>query len=55
MDHVILGARNASALRNILGSVATKVVAEAPCTVTLVRPPPRDEVEGAEGAPLTDM
>ena len=49
VDHVILGARNASALRNILGSVATRVVAEAPCTVTLVRPPPR-EAAGDEGA-----
>ena len=39
VDHVILGARAPSALRRLLGSVASRVVAEAPCTVTLVATP----------------
>jgi eukaryotic-like serine/threonine-protein kinase len=39
VDHVVLGARTDSALRNILGSVSGEVVAKAPCTVTVVRPP----------------
>lgn len=37
VDHVVLGARASSALRRYLGSVSAKVVAEAPCTVTVVR------------------
>jgi nucleotide-binding universal stress UspA family protein len=37
VDHVIMGARGASPLRRLLGSVSAKVVAEAPCTVTVVR------------------
>ena len=56
VDHVILGARNATALRNILGSVATRLVAEAPCTVTVVRPPVRhDEMDELVGGALADM
>lgn len=56
VDHVILGARNATALRNILGSVASRLVAEAPCTVTVVRPPVRhDEQEEPVGGALADM
>ena len=39
VDHIVLGARTNSALRNILGSVSGEVVAKAPCTVTVVRPP----------------
>ena len=41
VDQIILGARGSSALRRVLGSVSTRVVAEAPCTVTVVRPPRR--------------
>jgi nucleotide-binding universal stress UspA family protein len=37
IDHVVIGARGASTLRRLLGSVSAKVVAEAPCTVTVVR------------------
>jgi serine/threonine protein kinase len=37
VDHMVLGARASSALRRYLGSVSAKVVAEAPCTVTVVR------------------
>jgi nucleotide-binding universal stress UspA family protein len=36
-DHIVIGARASSALRRYLGSVSTQVVAEAPCTVTVVR------------------
>ena len=39
IDHVVIGARAASALRRYLGSVSAQVVAEAPCTVTVVRVP----------------
>jgi universal stress protein family protein len=39
VDHIVLGARTDSALRNLLGSVSGEVVAKAPCTVTVVRPP----------------
>ena len=37
VDHLIMGARDSSALRRHLGSVSARVVAEAPCSVTVVR------------------
>ena len=37
VDQIIMGARNKSVLRRILGSVSSHVVAEAPCSVTMVR------------------
>jgi eukaryotic-like serine/threonine-protein kinase len=37
VDHIVIGARGASMLRRYLGSVSAHVVAEAPCTVTVVR------------------
>ena len=46
IDHIIIGARGSSPLRRYLGSVSSKVVAEAPCTVTVVRP--RDAPTPAE-------
>jgi nucleotide-binding universal stress UspA family protein len=36
-DHIVIGARASSALRRYLGSVSAQVVAQAPCTVTVVR------------------
>jgi len=39
VDHIVIGARSTSGLRRYLGSVSSQVVAEAPCTVTVVRPP----------------
>jgi eukaryotic-like serine/threonine-protein kinase len=39
VDHIVMGARQNSMLRSLLGSVAGKVAAEAACTVTVVRPP----------------
>ena len=37
VDHVIMGASTGSRLRHLLGSVASTVVEQAPCTVTVVR------------------
>jgi serine/threonine protein kinase len=39
VDHIVIGARQNSMLRTLLGSVSAKVAAEADCTVTVVRPP----------------
>lgn len=47
VDHVVMGARGHSARRRYLGSVSTQVVAEAPCTVTVVRLPQAIEEEAA--------
>ena len=47
VDHIVMGARGSSGMRRYLGSTSAKVVAEAPCTVTVVRLPaaaaPTDE------------
>jgi len=37
VDHIVMGARGASALRQHFGSVSSEVVAKAGCTVTVVR------------------
>lgn len=37
VDHIVMGARANSTMRKLLGSVAGRVAAEAPCTVTVVR------------------
>ena len=37
VDHIVIGARGSSALRQYLGSVSAQVMARAPCTVTVVR------------------
>lgn len=37
IDHIVMGARGNSALRRYLGSVSAQVVAEADCSVTVVR------------------
>lgn len=39
VDHIVMGARGNSALRRYLGSVSSQVVAQADCTVTVVRVP----------------
>ena len=39
VDHIVIGARQNSLRRTLLGSVSAKVAAEAACTVTVVRPP----------------
>jgi nucleotide-binding universal stress UspA family protein len=54
VDHIVIGARQNSVLRTLLGSVSAKVAAEAPCTVTVVRPPRLAtlvEENGASGKP----
>jgi serine/threonine protein kinase len=38
VDHLLIGARQGSLMRKLLGSVSAKVAAEASCTVTVVRP-----------------
>ncbi len=37
VDHIVMGARDNSAMRKLLGSVSARVASEAPCTVTVVR------------------
>ncbi|MEN9418724.1 MAG: hypothetical protein RI988_2344 [Pseudomonadota bacterium] len=37
VDHIAMGARGNAALRRYLGSVSAQVVAQAPCSVTVVR------------------
>ena len=39
VDHIVIGARQNSLVRTLLGSVSAKVAAEAQCSVTVVRPP----------------
>jgi serine/threonine protein kinase len=39
VDHIVIGARQNSFVRSLLGSVSSKVAAEAGCSVTVVRPP----------------
>jgi nucleotide-binding universal stress UspA family protein len=39
VDQIVIGARGSSALRRYLGSVSSQVVAEAGCTVTVVKSP----------------
>jgi non-specific serine/threonine protein kinase/protein-serine/threonine kinase len=45
-DHILMGARSHSSARRYLGSVSSQVVAEAACSVTVIRVP--------EGRPATD-
>jgi nucleotide-binding universal stress UspA family protein len=45
VDHILVGARQNSLMRNLLGSVSARVAGESACTVTVVRP--AREREGA--------
>jgi serine/threonine protein kinase len=38
VDHILIGARQNTLMRKLLGGVSAKVAAEASCTVTVVRP-----------------
>lgn len=46
-DHVLMGARGHSTARRYLGSVSSKVVAQAPCSVTVIRVPVAEPAEDA--------
>lgn len=39
VDHIVIGSRGSSSLRRYLGSVSSQVVAQADCTVTVVKAP----------------
>jgi nucleotide-binding universal stress UspA family protein len=49
VDHIVIGARQNSLVRTLLGSVSAKVAAEAACTVTVVRPPRLNSLLEPEG------
>ncbi len=42
VDHILIGARGSSSARRFLGSVSSQVVAEAPCSVSVIRLPQAD-------------
>ncbi|MDB5635886.1 MAG: hypothetical protein JWP51_794 [Bradyrhizobium sp.] len=46
VDHIVIGARQTSVLRTLLGGISAK--AEATCTVTVVRPPRLASLTGQE-------
>ena len=50
IDHILIGARQSSLMRTLLGSVSAKVAAEALCTVTVVRPNLTSEKENPSSA-----
>lgn len=54
VDHILMGARGHSTARRYLGSVSAQVVAEAHCSVTVVRLPERREEAPAPAAPETE-
>jgi nucleotide-binding universal stress UspA family protein len=47
VDHIVMGARGHSTTRRYLGSVSAQVVAEAHCSVTVIRLPERREAAEA--------
>lgn len=50
VDHIVIGCRGSSGLRRYLGSVSAKVVAEAPCSVTVVKVPRAETLADAASA-----
>jgi eukaryotic-like serine/threonine-protein kinase len=54
VSHIIIGSRGASTLRRYLGSVSTQVVAQARCTVTVVKVPSADAAADAPAEAPTD-
>jgi nucleotide-binding universal stress UspA family protein len=53
VDHILIGARAHFGVR--LGDVSSKVASEAPCTVTVVRPPRLPAQQGQEATQDRDM
>ena len=53
VDHLVMGARGITGVRRLLGSVSARVVAEAPCTVTVVRAAHADHASAAAAADET--
>jgi nucleotide-binding universal stress UspA family protein len=54
VDHLLVGARHGSLRRTLLGSVSARIAAEAPCSVTVVRPPraePQEQPAPADRLP----
>jgi non-specific serine/threonine protein kinase/protein-serine/threonine kinase len=49
VDHVLVGARDNTLMRNLLGSTSAKVAAEAPCSVTIVRPARINKAASGDG------
>jgi nucleotide-binding universal stress UspA family protein len=47
VDHIVIGCRGLSGLRRYLGGVSTRVVAEAPCSVTVVKVPREENLAAA--------
>jgi nucleotide-binding universal stress UspA family protein len=47
VDHIVMGARDNSTMRKLLGSVSARVASEAPCTVTVVRDRKDQDASGA--------
>ncbi|MGL4810410.1 MAG: serine/threonine-protein kinase, partial [Beijerinckiaceae bacterium] len=54
VDHILMGARGHSTTRRFLGSVSSQVVAEAPCSVTVIRIPEAGSVFAAREAAIQD-
>ena len=54
VDHIVIGARQGSLTRTLLGSTSAKVAAEASCTVTVVRPPRQATLSGGSEQPPDD-
>lgn len=52
--HVLMGARGSSTARRYLGSVSSQVVAEAPCSVTVIRLPQPDPGQAADAPAETN-
>jgi nucleotide-binding universal stress UspA family protein len=50
VDHIVIGARQNSLMRALLGTISAKVAAEAACTVTVVRPPRLAALQGRGSA-----
>jgi hypothetical protein len=48
VDHVVIGSRGSSTLRRYLGSVSSQVVAQATCSVTVVKARPAEPASTAQ-------